>query len=156
MASLTLNNPNIIVGRTFSKVHGLAGMRVGYALANPKTIERMANLHTGRGMTVSCAAGAAALACLNDPEFENFSRNKIIEGREMVSKAFDKWGIEHLPSATNFIMFRNDKFSSDPVEAMEKENILLRKYDHLIGWTRVSIGTIEEMNAFLAAARKYV
>ena len=156
MASLVDSNPNIIVGRTFSKVHGLAGMRIGYAIANPKTIERMANLHTGRGMTISCAAAAAALACLNDPEFEAYSRTKIIEGREMVSKAFDKWGVEYLPSATNFIMFRNDKFSGDPVEAMEKENILLRKYDHLLGWTRVSIGTIDEMNAFLTAARKHI
>ena len=156
MASLVDSNPNIIVGRTFSKVHGLAGLRIGYAIANPMTIERLANLHTGRGMTLSCAAAAAALACLNDPEFENYSRTKIIEGRELVSKAFDKWGVEHLPSAANFIMFRNDKFSSDPVAALEKENILLRKYDHLIGWTRVSIGTIDEMNAFLAAARKYI
>jgi len=156
MAGLVDSNPNIIVGRTFSKVHGLAGMRIGYAIANPVTIERLANLHTGRGMTLSCAAAAAALACLNDPEFENYSRTKIIEGREMVSKAFDKWGVEHLPSAANFIMFRNDKFSSDPVAALEKDNILLRKYDHLIGWTRVSIGTIDEMNAFLTAARKHI
>jgi histidinol-phosphate aminotransferase len=156
MASLVDSHPNLIVGRTFSKVHGLAGMRIGYALANPVTIELMSSFHTGRGMTVSCAAAAAALASLNDPEFENYSRTKIIEGRELVSKAFDKWGVEYLPSATNFIMFRNDIFSMDPVEAMEKENILIRKYEHLYGWTRVSIGTIEEMNTFLAVARKYM
>ncbi len=156
MASLTLNNPNIIVGRTFSKVHGLAGMRIGYALANPMTIERMTNLHTGRGMTVSCAAAAAALACLNDPEFEAYSRSKIIEGRKIVCRAFDQMGVEYLNSATNFVLFRNDKWKKDPVEAMEKENILIRKYDHLYGWTRVSIGTIEEMEQFVAAAKKYV
>jgi histidinol-phosphate aminotransferase len=156
MAPLTLNNQNIIVGRTFSKVHGLAGMRIGYALANPMTIERMANLHTGRELTVSCAGAAAALACLNDPEFEAFSRAKIIEGRELVCRAFDQMGVEYLPSATNFVLFRNEKFKIDPVEAMEQENILIRKYEHLYGWTRVSIGTVEEMEKFTAAAKKYV
>jgi len=156
MASLTLNNPNIIVGRTFSKVHGLAGMRIGYALANPITIERLSNLHTGRGMTLSCASAAAALACLNDPDFEDYCRTKIIENREMLCKAFDKMGVKYLPSAANFVLFSNDKFRTDPTEAMEKENILIRKYDHLYGWTRVSIGTTEEMERFISAVKKYV
>jgi histidinol-phosphate aminotransferase len=156
MAGLVDSNPNIIVGRTFSKVHGLAGMRIGYALANPMTIERMANLHTGRGMTVSCAAAAAALACLKDPDFESYSRTKIIEGREMVCKAFDRWGVEYMPSAANFVFFRNDKFSMDPVEAMEKENILTRSYDYFPGWTRVSVGTTEEMETFIGAAIRYL
>jgi len=156
MAGLVDSNPNIIVGRTFSKVHGLAGMRIGYALANPVTIEHLSSFHTGRGMTVSCAAAAAALACLKDPDFESYSRTKIIEGREMVSKAFDKMGVEYMPSAANFIMFRNDKFSMDPVEAMENENILIRSYDYWPGWTRVSIGTTEEMEMFITAAQKYI
>ena len=156
MASLVDSNPNIIVGRTFSKVHGLAGMRIGYAIANPVTIERLANLHTGRGMTLSCAAAAAALACLKDPDFESYSRTKIIEGREMVCKAFDRWGVEYMPSAANFVFFRNDKFSMDPVEAMEKENILTRSYDYFPGWTRVSVGTTEEIEAFIGAAIRYL
>lgn len=156
MAGLVDSNPNIIVGRTFSKVHGLAGLRIGYAVANPVTISLLSNFHIGRGMTISSASANAAIACLNDTEFEAFSRSKIIEGREMICKAFDKWGVEYLPSATNFVMFRNDKFSMDPVEAMEKEDILIRKYDHIPGWTRVSVGTIEETQAFITAAQKYI
>ena len=156
MAGLVDSNPNIIVGRTFSKVHGLAGLRIGYAVANPVTIELLSHFHIGRGMTISSASANAAIACLNDPEFEAFSRSKIIEGREMVCKAFDKWGVEYLPSATNFVMFRNDKFSMDPVAAMEKEDILIRKYDHIPGWTRVSVGTTGEMEEFIAAAHKYI
>ena len=156
MASLVDVNPNIIVGRTFSKVHGLAGLRIGYAIANPVTIELLANFHIGRGMTISSASANAAIACLKDAEFEAYSRRKIIEGREMVCKAFDKWGVEYMPSAANFVFFRNDKFSMDPVEAMEKEDILIRSYDYWPGWTRVSIGTTEEMEAFISAAQKYV
>ena len=156
MASLTLNNPNIIVGRTFSKVHGLAGMRIGYALANPVTIERLSNLHTGRGMTLSCASAAAALASLNDPDFEAYCRTKIIDNREMLCKAFDQMGVKYLPSAANFVLFSNDKFRTDPADSLEMDNILVRKYDHLYGWTRVSIGTTEEMEKFIAAAGKYI
>jgi len=156
MASLVDVNPNIIVGRTFSKVHGLAGLRIGYAIANPVTIELLSNFHIGRGMTISSASANAAIACLKDAEFEAYSRRKIIEGREMVCKAFDKWGVEYMPSAANFVMFRNDKFKMDPVEAMEKEDILIRSYDYWPGWTRVSIGTTEEMQAFISAAQKYV
>ncbi len=156
MASLVDSNPNIIVGRTFSKVHGLAGLRIGYAIANPVTIELLANFHIGRGMTISSTSANAAIACLKDAEFEAYSRRKIIEGREMVCKAFDKWGVEYMPSAANFVFFRNDKFSMDPVAAMEKEDILIRSYDYWPGWTRVSIGTTEEMQAFISAAQKYV
>ncbi len=156
MVSLVDSNPNIIVGRTFSKVFGLAGLRIGYAIANPVTIKLLANFHIGRGMTISSASANAAIACLKDTEFEAYSRRKIIEGREMVCNAFDKWGVEYMPSAANFVFFRNDKFSMDPVEAMEKEDILIRSYDYWPGWTRVSVGTTEEMEAFIAAAQKYV
>jgi histidinol-phosphate/aromatic aminotransferase/cobyric acid decarboxylase-like protein len=61
-----------------------------------------------------------------------------------------------LPSSTNFIFFKNEKFNTDPVTAMEQENILIRKYDYVPGWSRVSIGTVEEMKTFVSAAKKYV
>ena len=73
----------------------------------------------------------------------------------MVSDAFDSWGVEYLESSTNFVFFKNDKFKSDPVEAMAKENILIRSYDYVPGWSRVSIGTIEEMEKFIQAMGKY-
>jgi histidinol-phosphate aminotransferase len=156
IASILHSLPKLIIGRTFSKVHGLAGMRIGYALAHPDVIRGMSELHIGRNQSISSAACAAALACLHDPQFENFSRTKIIEGRELVSKAFDNWGVQYLPSSANFIFFRNDKFSIDPVKAMADENIFIRNYDYVPGWTRVSIGTIEEMKTFINAAGKYI
>ena len=156
MASLIHSHPKLIIGRTFSKVYGLAGIRIGYALAHPDVINGMGKYHIGRTQSVSVAACAAAMACLQDPDFEAFSRMKIIEGREMVAKAFDSWGVKYLPSAANFIFFNNDKFSMDPVKAMADENIFIRNYDYVPGWTRVSIGTVEEMKAFINAAGKYV
>ncbi len=156
MAGLIEQQPKLIIGRTFSKVHGLAGMRIGYALAQPDMIKAMGNLQTTRNIPISALAAAAAIAALNDPDFENFSRGKILEGRKMVNDAFDSWGVEYLESSTNFVFFKNEKFTTDPVEAMAKENILIRSYDYVPGWSRVSIGTTEEMEMFIAAAKKYV
>ncbi len=156
MSHLIQELPKLIVARTFSKVFGLAGMRIGYALAQPEVIKGMTELHTGRSITLSNAGAAAAMACMDDKVFENFSRTKIIEGREMTSKAFTMWGVDHLPSAANFIFFKNDKFSMDPVKAFAQDNIFIRSYDYYPGWTRVSIGTTEEMSAFILAGRKYL
>lgn len=156
MASLIEKLPFLIVGRTFSKVHGLAGMRIGYGIAQPEMIAAMNKLSTGRSMSLSVPAAAAAMASLKDSTFEAFSRNKINEGRAMVCNAFDQWGVRYLPSATNFVFFENEKFISDPVTALEQENILIRKYDYVPGWSRVSIGTLEEMTMFISAAGKYV
>jgi len=156
MAGLINEQPKLIIGRTFSKIHGLAGLRVGYALAQPDMIKTMTNLDTGRGMAISGLAAAAALASLKDGAFETSCRNQIIAARDLVCKAFDDWGVKYLESSTNFVFFNNEKFSSDPVEAMEKENILIRSYDYVPGWSRVSIGTMEEMEMFVAAAKKYV
>ena len=156
MANLAVENPNVVVSRTFSKIHGLAGLRVGYAIAHPATIELLKNYHTGRGMTVANTSAAAASACLNDPDFEEFCRTKIIKSREMVCMSFDQWGVEYMPSSASFVFFKNDKFSMNPKAAMKQEKILLRDYEDFPGWTRVSIGTIDEMNSFIAAAKKYI
>jgi histidinol-phosphate aminotransferase len=156
MVGLVDKYPNLIVGRTFSKVHGLAGMRIGYALSHPDTIAKLSNLHTGRSMSISVPSAVAAIASLGDSAFEAMSRSKIIEGRNIVCKAFDKWGVRYLPSATNFVFFNNEKFSMDPLKALEQENIMIRNYPGVQGWTRVSIGKVEEMEMFVEAARKYV
>lgn len=156
MADLVKNNPNIIVGRTFSKVHGLAGMRIGYALAHPDTINKLYELHTGRAMTLSVPACAAALASLRDNTFEAFSREQFIEGRNFVNTTFDRWGVEYLPSATNFVFFKTNRFSADPVMALKEHNILIRSYQHTPGWARVSIGTMDEMKSFASVAGNYV
>lgn len=148
--------PKLIISRTFSKVYGLAGMRIGYALAHPDIIKGMTDYHTGRSITLSSASASAALACLQDKGFEAFSRAKIIEGRQMVTKSFDQWGVKYLPSSTNFIFFNNEKFTMDPVKALAQENIFIRTYDYTPGWTRVSIGTVEEMQVFVDTAGKYI
>jgi len=96
------------------------------------------------------------MACLKDETFPEYSRKKIIEGRELVCNAFDKMGVDYLPSSTNFVFFKNEKFNLNPVKAMDQENILIRNYDYAPDWSRVSIGTIDEMKTFVNAIGKYL
>jgi histidinol-phosphate aminotransferase len=156
MVDLAAEHQNIVIARTFSKIHGLAGLRIGYALAHPSTIALLKRYHSGRNVTVSNAAAAAASACLDDPEFENFCYKKIVEGRGLVCLAFDNWGVDYMGSSASFVCFKNDKFTMKPREAMEKENILIRDYSEFPGWSRVSIGTVPEMKTFIEAATKYI
>jgi histidinol-phosphate aminotransferase len=155
MAGLIHDHPNLIVARTFSKVYGLAGLRIGYALAHPDIINSLSDLHTGRSITLSTASAAAAMASLKDKDFEDFSRKQIIAGRKMITDAFDIWNVGYMPPAANFVFFRNEKFTEDPVKAMAKENIFIRSYDTIPGWTRVSVGTLEEVQSFINAMKKY-
>ena len=113
MAGLISKLPYLMVGRTFSKVHGLAGMRIGYAVAQPEIIDAMNRLSTTRSMGISVPAAAAAIACLKDSTFEKFSRDKIVEGRNLVTKAFVQMGVTYLPSSTNFVFFKNEKFNNN-------------------------------------------
>lgn len=154
MINLVDQYPNIIIGRTFSKVFGLAGMRIGYAIAHPTTIEKLSDFHQGWNMSVSVMGCAAAMACLRDNAFEVFSKQKIEEGRKILTDAFDQWDVRYLPSTTNFVFYENAKFSEDPVQFLRKENILVRNYAHTPGWTRVSVGKPEELHKFLEVSGK--
>ncbi len=150
MVNLVNNYPNIVVARTFSKVYGMAGLRVGYAISHPNTIRKLKKYHMGRLVTPSVTSAAAALASLDDDEFLQKSIQLNDKAKEMVYKKFDDWGIAYLPSATNFILFKTDKFNSKYIDReLQKKEVLIRTYNHVPGWARVSMGTIEEMSIFL-------
>lgn len=156
MVSLVDQYPNLMIARTFSKIYGLAGLRIGYLLAHPDTVKKLSGLHTGRRMTVSATSAAAALASLEDEAFFTKSRNMNELAREKVYRHFDQWGIEYLPSATSFIFFKTDKFEVDIRKALEKENVYIRDYSHVPGWARVSMGTLSEMDTFLEHTGNFV
>lgn len=149
MSSMVADNRNLIVARTFSKIYGLAGLRIGYAIAHPDTIKQMEYYHTGTMITPCVTSLAAAMAALEDKEF--FERCRVLnnQGKEKVYASFKEWGIEYLPSSTNFIFFKTDKFSVDIRKELERRNVYIRDYGHVPGWARVSIGTLDEMDVFL-------
>jgi histidinol-phosphate aminotransferase len=155
LATLAVNNPNIVVAKTFSKVYGLAGARVGYAIAHPETIKSLSNYQPWPDAGVSIVSGAAAMASLDDHDFVNQCREKAKAAREMCYDCFKKLSLNYIPSSTNFILFNIDKIKGDLTALMQAKNIYVQFREHFDGkWCRVSMGTIEEMQQFCTALKE--
>ncbi|MEM9026154.1 MAG: histidinol-phosphate transaminase [Verrucomicrobiota bacterium] len=152
MVSKVREGKNVIIARTFSKVWGLAGIRVGYGIAKPETIKALRKFYQG-GPNI--LGSVAALASLNDPSWYELSRTSYIETRKMVTDAFDAMGIEYAEPAGSFVFFKTGMPIQMFQEAMEGENIMVgRPFPPMFDWCRVSIGTQEEMLAFIEATKK--
>jgi histidinol-phosphate aminotransferase len=141
--------PNLMIARTFSKIYGLAGMRIGYCLGHSETISTFMQYHTGRMITPSVCSVYAAMASMDDVQLKEKTLKNNIIGRQMVYQVFDDQGIEYLPSQTSFIFFKTDAFQKNVRKALQQRNVLIRDYRHSPGWARVSIGTPNEMEVFL-------
>ncbi len=157
LVPMTRANKNIVVGRTFSKIYGLAGLRVGYAIGHPETIKKVRGMLQGRSITPSATSIAAAAASLGDEQFLAHCRSMNEEAKGIAYAAMEDWGVEYIPSSTSFVLFRTDKFGGTDVrKELQRQNILIRDYSHVPGWARVSIGTPDEMKAFVKATKKMV
>ena len=143
---LVLGSENVVSTRTFSKVHGLAGFRVGYGLAP----EGLARLVWGAHVpfSVNQAGQAAAEASLGQPEAIAERSRLMKRERERVQEAFGAAGLEYVPSHTNFVMV-----GAKP-GLFERTGVLVREGETLgypVGWSRVTIGSPEENDRLLAA-----
>lgn len=140
---------NVIVSRTFSKIYGLAGLRIGYALSTPENAQRIA----GNIMTIDLgtSALAAAIASLNDEAFMAFSKNRILEGRGMILDAVRKAGAEALPTQANFVFVRVPDADAVKVRMAERGIIIRGAYGKWKEWSRVSTGKIEDVRRYAAA-----
>lgn len=146
MADLVVRGENVIVLRTASKIHGLAGCRIGFAIARPDIIARMQGFTTGVPNSLAARATIAAIA---DTQWQQFCVAKNAEGREILRAAIDKAGRKQVPSHANFIFFHAGR----PVPAVQaslaaKGFTVGRAFPPYNDWVRVSIGTPEEMHAF--------
>jgi histidinol-phosphate aminotransferase len=152
MVSLVKEGHDVIIARTFSKIYGLAGLRVGYLIAAPEKIEQMERYGLG-WYGLNQAGLAAAIACYEDPVFMDASRAKIREGREMIASALKENGIASLPSQTNFIFADLGTINAEDFRvAMEKENVLIRGiYRDYTHWSRVSMGRLEHVQMYVDA-----
>lgn len=146
VADLVSEEQNVVVMRTFSKIFGMAGLRVGYGMARPDLAQTIA----GHVMAWANGVGlAAALASYTDEEFINFSRAKIFEGREMVNETFRKNGIEPLPSQTNFVYADIGRNATEFRKLMAARNILVRgSFEHYPNYLRISMGKLEDLEVF--------
>ncbi|MDQ4128182.1 MAG: aminotransferase class I/II-fold pyridoxal phosphate-dependent enzyme [Actinomycetota bacterium] len=142
---LVLRSANVVSSRTFSKVHGLAGFRIGYGIASQELADYVWRAHVP--FSVSLVAQAAAEASMRQTE-SIVERARFMAGeRGRLQAAFDEVGLVYVPSHTNFILVR-----SGP-GVFEKEGVLVREGEALgyPGWSRISIGSAQENDRIISA-----
>ncbi len=148
------SRPNVVVVRTFSKIHAMAGLRLGYALAQPATIRRL-GLFACRNNADQLAL-AAALASLPDTPFHQRSVAVNRTGMSLLTTALDQLGLAWLPSHANFVMHRITGELPEYNQRMRDRGILVgRPFPPMLGYSRVSIGLPEEMEAFVEELRGF-
>lgn len=146
--------PNLMVSRTFSKAYGLAGLRVGYGVAQPPLTDLLNRVR--QPFNVNSLAQAAAVAALGDADFLARSATLNREGKAQLVAAFDRLGLEHVKSSGNFVMVRvgtDDGAGARVNLALLKLGVIVRPVANygLPQWLRVTIGLPEENAAFIAA-----
>jgi histidinol-phosphate aminotransferase len=140
---LVATYPQVIVARTFSKIHGMAGMRVGYAIAQPATLERLRAHHSPSGMSVMSRAAAASLE-----DTAHLARQIALnrEVRATTVGAFTAKGFRVAPSDANFLFVDIGRDARAFQDACRQENVMVgRAFPPLLTWARISIGTKDEM-----------
>ncbi|MEO1028689.1 MAG: histidinol-phosphate transaminase [Pseudomonadota bacterium] len=140
---------DVIIARTFSKIYGMAGLRLGYTISSAETAQKIRQ--TAMSWT-PCTSIAAGIGAYNDDAFLTYSKNKIVEGREMVFATLDTLGLTALPSQTNFVYFKSGMEAKVVQKAMADQNISVRgQYMDYNEWTRVSMGKLEDVERFCKA-----
>lgn len=154
-ASLLDRFPNLIVARTFSKIYGMAGMRLGYALASAANAEALRA--QAAWSNVNVAVAEAALACLSDSEHPARQRALLNATRLSLCRALEKQGLRYIPSEANFLMIDVGGDVKPLVPAFEARGIKVgRRFAAMPQWLRVTIGKPEETEAFYRALGELV
>ncbi|NYT57378.1 histidinol-phosphate transaminase [Alcaligenaceae bacterium] len=141
---------NLIVSRTFSKAYGLAGLRVGFAMAQPRLTDLLNRVR--QPFNVNSLAQAAAIAALGDAQFLQQSYELNRRGKQALVQGCTRLGLEFVPSFGNFVLMRVGDAARINLELL-KRGVIVRPVagDGLPEWLRVSIGLPEENTRFLAA-----
>jgi histidinol-phosphate aminotransferase len=141
---------NLVVTRTFSKAYGLAGLRVGYALANAGVADLMNRVR--QPFNVNSASQAAAIAALDDNQFVEQSYQLNQNGMRQITQSFKRLGIRYIPSYGNFVCFHAGDAGALYQRLLQRGVIVRPIADYgMPEWLRVSIGLPEENEKFLKA-----
>ena len=145
--------PNLLVVKTLSKSHSLAGLRVGYALGNEELIEGIIRVKDSiNSYTVDRLALAGAREAIKDDDYFQETRSKIIKSRERVSTRLAEMGFTVIPSQANFIFISNEQCPGGVLsQRLREKGILVRYFNKpkIDNFIRVTIGTDAEMDRFL-------
>ena len=140
---LAMKYPRVIVTRTFSKVHGMAGLRVGYAIGHPDTLKKIASRMTS---DMNLLSNAAAAASIQDAAHIAKQRDTIRKSLEETMQVFKDAGCRVADSQANFLLADVKRPTKEFRDACEKQGVAIgRDFPPLATWARISIGTTEEM-----------
>jgi len=144
---------NLLLMRTFSKIYGLAGLRIGYGIATPEIISALEKIR--QPFNANLLAQTAALAALDDEAHVKKTRENNFTGLNFFALAFRRLKLEYVPSYANFILVRVGKGQA-VFEAMQKLGVITRPMGgyQLPEWIRISVGTRAENERCLAALEK--
>ena len=144
----------IIILRTFSKAYGLAGLRLGYAIAQPEVVSYMERVR--QPFNVNCLAQAGGLAAIEDKNFLKKTRRLALEGKDFLYQELSKMGLGYVPSVANFILIDTGMDGLKVFKAMLKFGVIVRDMRQygLKNFIRLTIGTSEENRRSMRVLRK--
>ena len=144
--------PNLILMRTFSKIYGLAGMRIGYGIGHPDFIAVLEKIR--QPFNINLLAQTAAMAALDDAEHVRKTRLNNFAGMKVFEQAFRDLKLEFIPSAANFILVRVGE-GRRVFEALQKQGVIVRPMGgyQLPEWIRITVGTPRENGRCLAVLK---
>ncbi len=153
--------PNLLVTRTLSKSHALAGLRVGYAVGQPDLVQGLVRVKDSfNSYPVDRLAEAGAVAALKDVEYFEANRRRVIESRQRLSTDLEGIGFEVLPSSANFVFVRHPaRSAADLARALRDAGIIVRHFrspPRIEPYLRITVGTDEECRALVSALRGLV
>lgn len=139
--------PNLFVSRTFSKVYGMAAMRLGCLFSQAANV---AYLHKAQSpYSVNTLAAVAALGAIRDEEYVGRYVEEVLAARDEIYRRFERMGIEYVPSQANFVLFRAGERAIEVRDKLRAKSVLVRDRSYeLPGCVRVTVGTREQVARF--------
>ena len=157
MDYLVRQEKDIIISRTFSKVYGMAGLRIGYLVLKPELADKLFGEYSPYGRNKIMAqtnvlAVAAAIEALKDKDFYAFSLKKAKEEKDKIYKLLDYLDLKYVESSTNFVFFESKKHIDILSKEMLDKGVRVgRPFPPFYDWCRISTGTSQEVDRFVSA-----
>lgn len=154
MAHLINDFPNLVIAKTFSKVYGMAGARLGYVIAQPAVIQQLMQLQAWANAGPSYVSMQGGLAALTDHAFVSFCKAENRKAKEIFYNGLQQLGIPYITSYTSFVYFDTANYKKDVVATLQAANIVgARSFEDKSTWLRLSIGTVAEMEKVVVALK---
>jgi histidinol-phosphate aminotransferase len=146
-------HPNLLLMRTFSKIYGLAGFRVGYGIAHPELAAIFEKIR--QPFNINLPAQIAAMAALDDEEHVRRTRENNLRGLQFFARELKRMKLEQVPSAANFVLIRVGD-GARVFDELQKRGVIVRPMGGygLPEWLRISVGTAGENERCVAALKK--